>query len=187
MTDGVDSNQTPQVNPFREYVTAAIALTVILGAVLLIANTFRYVAGGSPEDFQRAKDLLLFVNPVLGLVIGFYFNKASTEPRAEQAEARAEQASSRAEEASEARQQAAAAAGAARQEALQATSALEELSDAAQQVLEQLPTAESFVSEVAGPAGAGAAVEATPPRAESVAELGAALRRARQVVRRGGP
>jgi hypothetical protein len=36
--------------------------------------------------FARAKDLLLFINPILGVVIGYYFNKASTEGRAEQAE-----------------------------------------------------------------------------------------------------
>src|SRR5216110_1104429 len=73
----------------REAVAATIALLIVLGTTVMLYIVFtRYVAGddqAADKHFERAKDLLLFVNPLLGVVIGYYFNKVSTEARAEKA------------------------------------------------------------------------------------------------------
>jgi len=44
-------------------------------------------------QYARVKDLLLFINPLLGVIIGYYFNKVSSDLRAETAEMAARTAS----------------------------------------------------------------------------------------------
>jgi hypothetical protein len=85
-----------EMHRFRERMAAAIALLVIGGSVALIAAAFLYVES---ESFEKVKDLLLFVNPLLGVVIGYYFNKVSSEARAETAEQAAGRALATADEA----------------------------------------------------------------------------------------
>lgn len=63
---------------------------------------------------------LLIVNPLLGVVIGYYFNKVSTEARAESTESTAQSATMSAQQATEARNAAEAEAQAARSEAEEA-------------------------------------------------------------------
>ncbi len=123
---------------FREYVTAFIAVIVILSTIVMMIVALGYV-DSSDDQFSRVKDLLLLINPLLGVVIGYYFNKVSTEARAESAEATAQSASLGAQQATEARNVADAAAQAARAEAEEAVSTLSEVSRAAEQVLSQMP------------------------------------------------
>jgi len=58
---------------FREYVAAMIAVIVMLGTIVMMIIALRYV--NSSDQFSRAKDMLLLINPLLGVVIGYYFNK----------------------------------------------------------------------------------------------------------------
>jgi hypothetical protein len=57
-----------QMRRFREYVTAIIAFLVLIiypvGVVLLSSLT------DDANQFARAKELLLFINPILGFVLG---------------------------------------------------------------------------------------------------------------------
>ena len=133
----VEVTTDPGLRRFREYVAAAIAVLVILGTIVMMIVALRYV--GSSDQFARVKDLLLIVNPLLGVVIGYYFNKVSTEARAESAESTAQSATMSAQQATEARNVAEAEAQAAKSEAEEALSTLSEVSQAAEKVLSQAP------------------------------------------------
>ena len=156
---------------FREYVAAAIAMIVILGTVVMLIMALRYV--DSSEQFARVKDLLLVVNPLLGVVIGYYFNKVSTEARAESAEATAQSAALSAQQASEARNTAEAEAQAAKSQAEEAITTLSAVSQAAEKVLPQVPAPVPGVLK-AGEEGA--------PVADDRLELRVALARAKQLI-----
>jgi hypothetical protein len=82
----------------REYVAAGIALVIIIGAIVLVGISFAFIST-SNDEFTRVKDLLLFVNPLLGVVIGYYFNKVSSDQRAETAENRVDAALTSAQDA----------------------------------------------------------------------------------------
>jgi len=64
----------------REYVAAGLAFLIILG--LLIISYVAIVNLGNIESFQNAKDLLLIITPFVGVVIGYYFNKVTSDARA---------------------------------------------------------------------------------------------------------
>jgi hypothetical protein len=119
---------------FRELVTAALAGVICLGTMVMVAIAFANV--GNQETFARAKDLLLFLNPMVGLVIGYYFSKVSSEGRAESAEASAFAATASAQQAVEARSRAEAEAGVVRQ---QAQVAVEDMVQASERMLAQAP------------------------------------------------
>lgn len=78
------------IAPLREWVTAILALLLVLGSITVIIIALTHV--DNDTQFKNAKDVLLLVNPLLGLVIGFYFTKSAVEGRAEHAEASATQA-----------------------------------------------------------------------------------------------
>jgi hypothetical protein len=122
---------------FREGIAALIAVVVVGASLTLIFLGFGHI--GEKEQFDRAKDLLLIVNPVLGVVIGYYFNKVSTEARAENAENTARHATADLRKASEERQQAQAVAAGARTDAEETRGALDDLSRAAERVLAEKP------------------------------------------------
>jgi hypothetical protein len=148
----------------RETIAAAIAGCIVLGTLVLIG--IAVAMASSAETFGRVKDLLLFVNPLVGYVIGYYFNKVSTEARAENAEAVARDSSQAAVDAMQAR-------GQAEVKAEEATGSLADLEQAAAKLVPQ-PRAGTL-----GDAGDGA------QRADP--ELLAALSRARRVLRRPEP
>jgi phosphate/sulfate permease len=81
----------------REWISAGLATIVVVGSILMIAFAYSHI--GDSETFTRAKDLLLFINPILGVVIGYYFNRATSEARAEHAERTAEAAQTQVREA----------------------------------------------------------------------------------------
>lgn len=122
---------------FREYVAAAIAVIVVLGTVVMLITALCYV--DSSDQFAHVKDLLLIINPLLGVVIGYYFNKVSTEARAESAEATAQSAALSAQQATEARNAAETEAQAAKSKAEEAVATLSAVSQAAEKVLPQVP------------------------------------------------
>src|SRR5882724_5994113 len=71
---------------FREYVAAGIAVLIVVTGLGMVLYVLLRSTTADKDTFERAKDMLLFINPLLGLVIGYYFNKVSTEGRAESAE-----------------------------------------------------------------------------------------------------
>jgi hypothetical protein len=81
-----------QMPPFREWVAATLALVIVVGAVTLVVMAAQSTTGEG-TSYDRLKDLLLFINPLIGVVIGYYFNKATSEGRAENAEQVAQSAS----------------------------------------------------------------------------------------------
>ena len=89
----------------RDKTVTTIAYGVLLvgAVVILIALAMAY---WSLESYARAKDILLFVNPFIGLVLGYFFQKAASEGRAEHAEQAAESAAGVATQAQIERQQA---------------------------------------------------------------------------------
>jgi hypothetical protein len=80
----------PHDNRLREQTTTVIAAVVIIGFVVLITVTTLMV--GDNTKFANMKDLLAVANPLAGVVVGFYFTKATIEPRAEHAETEAKTA-----------------------------------------------------------------------------------------------
>jgi hypothetical protein len=130
-----------QGNRLREVTTTVIAAVVIIGFVVLITVTTFLI--GNNGEFANMKDLLAVVNPLAGVVVGFYFTKATVEPRAEQAETAAKTAR---DEATSAQQAAAAAQNArgiaetdaerARARAHEATVAAQAVTEAADVVLQ---------------------------------------------------
>ena len=73
-----------KLSRFREYVTAALALIILATTVILILLSLKYT--NNSESFSRVNELLETLIPLLTFVLGYYFNKTSTEPRAEKAE-----------------------------------------------------------------------------------------------------
>jgi hypothetical protein len=130
----------PAIRRLREYVAAAIALIVILGTIVMMIIALGYVNSPDvdPADkFARVKDLLLFVNPILGVVIGYYLNKTTSEARAETAETTATSAMASAQDAAQARNQAEAETKEAKSETKEAKAALKEIGEAAEKMIEQ--------------------------------------------------
>ena len=154
---------------FRERVAALIALLIILSSISMVALAFRSI--GDKERFDRSKDLLLLINPILGVVIGYYFNKVSMEARAESAENTARTASETARVASESQEKAEKLADAARGDAEQAQAHLQDLSVAAEKMLAQAPAR----------AAATLSAEGNPEVADARAQLEAAVTRAKRV------
>jgi len=137
----------------REYVAAGLALVIVIGAVaMMIMAITRVGAAADDVAFQRIKDLLLFINPLLGVVLGYYFNKASTEARAESAEYSATTAASLAKQAATSRDRAQASATAAQVAVTEHKLALNEVTVLSQQLLDSTGADPSILS---GPDEAG--------------------------------
>lgn len=162
----------PVVRRLREFVSAGIALVVILGSTIMLIQAFNYLS--SPEEFDRVKDLLLLINPLLGVVVGYYFNRATSEPRAEKAESAATVAMATAQQASEAANQAEAEAEVAKGEARQVKEALKEVDEAAGKMMAQTPSPAMGVLSVDEETG--------EPVADARIEFQMALRHARRFI-----
>lgn len=131
----VESTADPWPRRLRETIVGAIALIVAIGFVVMTGLAFFYASDN--ETFGRAKDLLLFVSPVVGVIIGFYFNKASMEARTENAEEAARAASDNAQQAVQERAEATAQATQATQVATQAVQAHQQAAQQAEQATQQ--------------------------------------------------
>ena len=69
----------------REVVAGVLSLIVITAFVVLLTRALDRTA--KPDEFGPVKDLLGMINPIAGLVIGYYFSRVTSEARAERAEA----------------------------------------------------------------------------------------------------
>jgi hypothetical protein len=164
MTNDTPNPPTAWLPLLREVMAGAIALFVVAVFAWLL---FRAVTSGSnAPDVTLAKELLGMVNPLMGLVVGYYFSRVTSEARAERAEATVTATLRSAERASEARDQAVSDARTARERAGELTHALEGLTRAAEQAL----------------APRGAAQE-TVRAADRPSDLESALERARRALR----
>lgn len=160
---------------------AALVGIVLIGClVFMIRQAFQSLGSAqSDPSFDRVKDLLLFINPLVGVVIGYYFNRVSTEARAENAERTAQGATATAFRAEAALGEAQARARANRSEANEARAALEEIIPAARAVLSQPPLPQAH--------GGAAGNNMTETLTGARTSLLVALERARAVAgRRGG-
>jgi hypothetical protein len=129
----------------KEIVAAVIAFVIIGCLLLLLWKSFQYVGGDERASaaFQQIKDLLLFINALVGVVIGYYFTKVSTENRAESAEVTARDATAAVRQALAARDEAEA-------ESRNLRSALADIWPAAEQLLAQIPEPSSSEADSAG-------------------------------------
>ncbi len=173
---------------FKEYVAATIAVVVVVGMVIMM--TIALFTTGDDVQFSRIKDLLLIINPLVGVVLGYYFNKVSTEARAENAEATAQSAVANAQEAGKARDNAMVEVQAAKSETDKAKTdlatshqhaeemqgAFQDVSQAAEKVLGEASTQQESILSGASRGGPG------EPAGEALQELQAALRRAKRVM-----
>lgn len=73
----------------REIAALLIAAVILGGFLLMMRDIYSNVGG---ENQQERKDLLHIFTGFLGIVIGYYFNRVSTEARAEKAESAARRA-----------------------------------------------------------------------------------------------
>lgn len=85
----------------RERVAAALAgIIVLIAVVVLLVSVFAAMqAQEDGQAFTNLKDILGFLNPLLGVILGYYFNKVSSDNRAENAEKNARIAAANAEQA----------------------------------------------------------------------------------------
>lgn len=163
----------PLLSRAKEAVASLLALIIVLTLLVMLWKAFRVLSTDSDKAFQQVKDLLLFINPLVGVVIGYYFNKVSTEARAESAEATAQAATTTAQQAAEARQEAENRASEAESVSDSAREALDEIIPAAEAVLARQPATAALAD------GNGEAASVAGARLE----LQHALQRARRRVR----
>lgn len=167
----------------KESVAALMGLSLMACLLFMLRSAFDHLTPASDKDvsFERVKDLLLFVNPLVGIVIGYYFNRVSTEARAENAERTAQGAAASALQSEAARGQAQTLADKSKAEADAAKSALGEVIPAAETLLSQTAAEPEGVAGVAGFANADGDLAAA--LAESRFNLRLAVERARAVAR----
>lgn len=163
---------------FREYVTAIFAAIFILTTIVMIIIAF--VKSADAAANARMKDLLLIVLPYTGVVLGYYFNRVTSEARAENAESTAQNAMASAQSAIEQRQQAEDREEAASLEAEKWKSSMAELYPLSRQMIAELGPTPGALEGVSG------AAEAAPSRLEANYKtriaLEAALERARKLL-----
>jgi hypothetical protein len=166
----------------KEAVAALIAITIVVCLVIMLWRAFGVLKPQTTDDktFECVKDLLLFINPLVGVVIGYYFNRVSTEARAENAERTAQGATAAALGAEAARSEAQSLAQHSQTEADAAEAALKEVIPAAQTLLVQMPATRAQFSTESGIAATDAGGSADP-LLEARVNLRTALERARAV------
>jgi ABC-type transporter Mla subunit MlaD len=135
----------------RERLAAALAVIIVLGFVVMMFVAFFFIGSGATDPaFDRVKDLLLFVNPLVGVVLGYYFNKVSTDARAENAERTAQAASSSLQTSQSTLQQTQTQLQTAQQTADEAKTTLGQLIDPVQQTLQQMSPSQGATPEAFG-------------------------------------
>ena len=164
MTEENPNPPTVWLPLLREIMAGGIALFVVGVFAALLLRAMKDVTNA--PDVTLAKELLGMVNPLMGLVVGYYFSRVTSEARAERAEATVTATLRSAERASTAREHAESDARTARQRAGELAHALEGLTRAAEEAL----------------ARQGAAQEAVRP-ADRASDLESALERARRALR----
>jgi len=89
---------TPEqkIQAFKETVTAILGLFVVGSTIYLAAKTFTYV--GQENTMADAKDVLLLMLGLAGVVVGYYFGRVPADARATQAQDQANTATAQAEQ-----------------------------------------------------------------------------------------
>jgi hypothetical protein len=182
MLDPLENPQSSQdeyqLRRFREYVAALFAAIFIVATIAMII--FAFVNSADAEANARMKDLLLIVLPYTGVVLGYYFNRVTTETRVEKAENVAQNAMASAQSATLERQQAREEAEAVSQEAEKWKSSVAELYPLSKQIVSELESAPGPLEELSGSA------EALRSQADEIYKtrvaLESALERARQLL-----
>jgi hypothetical protein len=89
---------TPEViiQAFKEGITALLGLAVVGYTLILAGQTLSLV--GQPDELSQAKDILLLVLGLAGVVVGYYFGRVPADARASQAQQQANEASAQAEQ-----------------------------------------------------------------------------------------
>jgi hypothetical protein len=88
---------TPEViiQAGKEIVTAVLGLLIVGYALYLATMTFSYLS--NPTEMAAAKDVLLLILGLAGVVIGYYFGRVPADARAVQAQEQASAATAQAE------------------------------------------------------------------------------------------
>lgn len=91
---------TPEqiIQAFKEVVTAILGLVLVVYTLITAGNTLTYV--GDETRMSDAKDVLLLLLGLAGVVIGYYFGRVPADARATQAQQQANEASAQAEQVS---------------------------------------------------------------------------------------
>jgi hypothetical protein len=89
------SRWTPELilQAVKEVVTAALGLVIVIFTLAMAYKVFTYV--GENEKISDAKDVLMLVLGLAGVVIGYYFGRVPADARAAQAQGQAEAAHAR--------------------------------------------------------------------------------------------
>jgi hypothetical protein len=164
----------PQLRRLRERVAAGIAIALVAATIGLIAAALLQV--NSAAKFALVKDLMLFVNPLVGVAVGYYFNKVTSEARAETAEAAAKDATQTTGQAVQAAADAKVETHQARQQVQEVTSSLSQMVETTAPLVEQPP------GRTPGVLGA----EGAPAETIDDMQLRIALARARSVLQQQG-
>jgi hypothetical protein len=82
-------NRTPQsfLQIFKELVAAAIGLILVIATVDMAFRTF--ALSGAADKINDAKNVLIMMMGLAGVVIGYYFGRVPADARASQSESRA--------------------------------------------------------------------------------------------------
>lgn len=114
---------------WRELFAGVLAVLIVLGMFGVCWVAVQSLA--NPAQFQGAKDLLLIITPFVGVVLGYYFNKVTSDARAGALQRAADSASQAASNAMTDRDRAEAQAKTAQAQAEQMRSALSDVVTAA--------------------------------------------------------
>lgn len=156
------NDKSPWLPVLREGVAGVIAIIFVVTFLLLVRAA--YTDMQVPARFGPAKELLGIVNGIVGIIIGYYFSRMTTEARAEKAEQTAEKATD--------------AAGTATHKEREAKAELSKVTIAAKEVLPTNPSGGGVRSAIGG----GASVSTPDPAA--MARLAAAVSDAERVLSR---
>jgi hypothetical protein len=118
----------------RETFAGVIAL--VFAATFLILVSAAYQHHGDEKAFNAIKELITIVNGVVGIIVGYYFSRMTTEARAEKAEVTAGKAAD--------------AAANATQRERETNAELARLTDAAKEVLPTDPSGEPRKNALGG-------------------------------------
>lgn len=82
----------------KEIVTALVGLAVVLYTLYIAGQTFVFV--GDEKKIADAKDVLLLLLGLAGVVVGYYFGRVPADARTAQAQQQADASNARAEQVS---------------------------------------------------------------------------------------
>lgn len=90
------SRWTPElvIQAFKELITAIFGVLILVFTLVLAKKTFGFV--NNSEQVAQAKDILLLLLGLAGVVVGYYFGRVPADARANQAQEKADLAVSHA-------------------------------------------------------------------------------------------